>query len=97
MWNSLRMFAYTLNGATHKITIMESSGKVLMYTFATPGPSGSFRPLVSLKGFEKLDHKDAKRFHELMNQIKYECLKLDVHFEAKIFETSDINTHNYGI
>ena len=63
--------------------------KVLMYSFATPGPSTSFRPIVTLKGFEKIDEKNNKRFHELMNELKYECLKLEVHFEAEIWQFGD--------
>jgi hypothetical protein len=67
------------------------SNKVLMYTFPTPGISVGFgRPIVSLKGFEKIVDKDNKRLHELMDEIKHECQKLEVHFEAKIYETADI-------
>ena len=60
--------------------------KILMYTFATPGLSTSFRPLVTLKGFEKIDEKDNKRFHELMNELKHECLKLEIHFKTEIYQ-----------
>ena len=64
-----------------------------MYTFATPGISMGFgRPMVSLKGFEKIEEKDDTRLHELMNEIKIECLKLEVHFKAEIFETKDIRS-----
>jgi hypothetical protein len=67
------------------------SDKVLMYTFATPGQSIGFgRPMVTLKGFEKIEAKDNKRFHELMNELKYECLKMEVHFKAEILETKDL-------
>lgn len=57
----------------------------MLYKFATPGPSTSFTPMVTLKGFEKIESKDNKKFHELMNEIKYECLKMKVHFKAEIF------------
>jgi len=69
------------------------SDKVLMYTFPTLGISTGFgRPIVTLKGFEKIDKKDNKKLHELMNEIKHECQKLEVHFEANIFETGDIKS-----
>jgi len=69
------------------------SDKVLMYTFATPGPSVGFgRPMVSLKGYEKIEKKDNKNLHRLMNEIKIECLKLEVHFKAEIFETKDLKS-----
>ena len=67
------------------------SDKVLIYKFRTPGISVGFgRPMVTLKGFEKIENKDNKRFHELMHKLKYECQKLEVHFKAEIFETADI-------
>lgn len=67
--------------------------KVLMYTFATPGLSEGFgSPMVSLKGFEKIENKDSKRFHELMNELKFECLKLEVHFQGQILETNDFDS-----
>ena len=68
------------------------SDKIAIYKFATPGHSMGFgQPMVTLKGFEKIEKKDNKKFHKLMNQIKYECLKLEVHFDAKIYETKDIH------
>ena len=63
---------------------------VMLYRFQTPGPSCSFSPLVTLKGFEIIEGKDNKRFHELMNELKYECLKLEVHFESKIHSNKDL-------
>ena len=71
--------------------VNSESDMVKMYIFQTPGPSCSFSPMVTLKGFEKIEGKDNKRFHELMNELKYECLKLEVHFESKIYETKDIS------
>jgi len=77
--------------------VNSESDKVLMYRFQTPGPSFAFSPLVTLKGFEKIEEKECKRFHELMNELKIECLKLEVHFEAKIYNTEDIVIRNFGL
>jgi len=71
------------------------SDKVLMYMFATPGMSTGFgRPIVSLTGFEKIEEKDNKRFHELMHEIKQECLKLEIHFKAEIYHLTNLSKHH---
>ena len=74
------------------------SDKVLMYTFPTPGKSVGFgRAMVTLKGFDKIESKDSQRLHELMNEIKRECQKLEVHFKAEIYETADISVKLHNV
>ena len=67
---------------------MES--KTLMYLFSTPGKSTEFTPSFTLKGFEKIEKKDSRRFHKLMSELKYECQKLEVHFSGEVYETKDL-------
>ncbi len=64
--------------------------KVLLYQFDSVGMSSSIPPLVTLKGFDLIEGKDSKKFHELMNQIKFECLKMDVSFEGNIYKIEPI-------
>jgi hypothetical protein len=74
-----------------KITVRTPPrGKTRVYRFQTPGPSFSFYPWVTLIGAELIEAKDNKRIHELMNELKVECLRLKVNFEAKIY----INENN---
>ena len=63
--------------------------KVLVYNFPTQGLSTSFKPLVTLKGYKKINKKNSSRFHELMNELKYECLKLEVNFKSEIWKFGD--------
>lgn len=65
------------------------SGKIRLYRFQTLGPSFSFHPWVILSGVELIEAKDNKRFHELMNELKIECLRLEVNFEAKIYKNEN--------
>ena len=62
------------------------SGRIRIYHFQTLGPSFSFYPWVTLIGSELIEDKDNKRFHELMNELKVECLRLKVNFEAKVYK-----------
>ena len=64
--------------------------KVLLYQFDSVGISSSIPPLVTLKGFDLIEGKDSKKFHELMNKIKFECLKMDVSFEGNIYKIEPI-------
>lgn len=62
------------------------SGRIRIYHFQTLGPSFSFYPWVTLIGSELIEDKDNKMFHELMNELKVECLRLKVNFEAKVYK-----------
>lgn len=72
------------------MTIEEIYAKCMMFKTASCGPTQSFTPMVTLSGFEKIKSKDNKKFYELMQDIMYECFKMGVHFESKIYETKDI-------
>lgn len=67
-------------------SVPKPNDEVMLFTFHSPGISTGFgRPLVTLKGFDNLENKDSKRFFELMNDLKNECDKLEVHFKAEIY------------
>ncbi len=61
---------------------------ILAYKSPTPGLSIEFMPMVTLKGYKKLDGKDSAKFHELMNELKIECIKLKVHFKGEVYDLS---------
>ena len=69
----------------------EINPRVMFFKTASCGPTQSFNPLITLTGFEKIESKDNKRFYELMRDLMYECHKMGVHFESKIYETKDIS------
>ena len=57
-----------------------------MYKFKSVGYSGQFIPMVTVKNFELLKKDSSKEFHRLMGEIKFECLKHGVNFEANLYK-----------
>lgn len=57
---------------------------IIIYKSASIGPTGSFQPLVCLKGYTLLSKEQSEEISEIMLNLKQKCYEFKIHAELTI-------------